>query len=66
MPNGQLHTGKTHTSSSERLFHFDELSKEAQKRASKNKEDMKKPTPKKKAAERKSFKDAVEDRMKDS
>jgi hypothetical protein len=27
MPNGQLHTGKTHTKTSVRLFHFKDLSK---------------------------------------
>ena len=32
MPNGQLHSGKTHTKSSKRLFHLDELSKVVQKK----------------------------------
>lgn len=27
MPNGQLHTNKTHTKTSVRLYHFDELPK---------------------------------------
>jgi len=30
MPNGKLHSGKTHTKSSKRLFHLDELSKTTQ------------------------------------
>jgi len=29
MPNGQLHSGKTHTKTSVRLFHYNELSKKA-------------------------------------
>jgi hypothetical protein len=33
MPNGQLHTGKTHGKTSERLFHFKDLSKKAQTKA---------------------------------
>jgi len=33
MPNGQLHTNKTHTKTSVRLFHFNELSKTAKKKA---------------------------------
>ena len=33
MPNGQLHSGKTHTKSSVRLFHFGDLSKKAQTKA---------------------------------
>tara|TARA_B100001287_G_scaffold40813_1_gene29965 strand:+ start:7373 stop:7549 length:177 start_codon:yes stop_codon:yes gene_type:complete len=33
MPNGQLHTNKTHTKTSVRLFHFGELSKTAKKKA---------------------------------
>jgi len=33
MPNGQLHTNKTHTKTSVRLFHFKDLSKTAQKKA---------------------------------
>ena len=50
MPNGELHTGAKHDSSSQRLFHFDELSKSAKAKA-KGKGD-------------KSFTDAVEERMK--
>ena len=30
MPNGQIHSGKTHTKSSKRVFHYGELSKKAQ------------------------------------
>ena len=37
MPNGQLHTGKTHTKNSKRLFHFGQLSETAKKRARKKK-----------------------------
>ena len=33
MPNGQLHSGKTHTKTSKRLYHFKELSATAQKKA---------------------------------
>jgi hypothetical protein len=33
MPNGHLHTHKSHGKTSQRLFHFKELSKTAQKRA---------------------------------
>ena len=33
MPNGQLHTNKSHTKTSVRLFHFGELSKKAKKKA---------------------------------
>ena len=33
MPNGQLHSGKTHSKSSKRLFHYGELSKTAQAKA---------------------------------
>jgi hypothetical protein len=35
MPNGQLHSGKTHNKSSQRLYHFGELSKKAQSTARK-------------------------------
>ena len=35
MPNGQLHSGKTHTKSSKRLFHFSDLSMTAKKKARK-------------------------------
>ena len=33
MPNGELHSGKTHGKTSQRLFHLGELSKTAQKKA---------------------------------
>jgi hypothetical protein len=33
MPNGQVHSNKTHTKTSKRVFHFNELSKTAQKKA---------------------------------
>tara|TARA_R100001510_G_C7638182_1_gene196029 strand:- start:1114 stop:1287 length:174 start_codon:yes stop_codon:yes gene_type:complete len=33
MPNGQLHTNKTHTKTSVRLYHFKELSAKAKKKA---------------------------------
>jgi len=33
MPDGSLHSGKTHTKSSKKLFHYNELSKTAQKKA---------------------------------
>ena len=33
MPNGQLHSGKTHTKGSKRLYHYGELSKAAQVKA---------------------------------
>ena len=36
MPNGELHSGKTHTKSSVRLFHYGELSKKAQDKARSN------------------------------
>ena len=36
MPNGQLHSGKTHGPSSRRLFHYGELSKSAQNKARKS------------------------------
>ena len=35
MANGQLHTGKTHTKTSKRLFHFGQLSETAKKKARK-------------------------------
>lgn len=31
MPNGQIHTGKTHTASSKRVFHFKDLSAKSKK-----------------------------------
>ena len=33
MPNGHLHSGKTHGKTSKRLYHFSELSKTAQAKA---------------------------------
>ena len=33
MPNGQLHSGAGHSASSERLFHYGQLSKKAQTKA---------------------------------
>jgi len=33
MPNGALHSGKTHGKTSQKLFHFGELSKTARKKA---------------------------------
>ena len=36
MPNSQLHSGKTHSKSSKRLFHYGELSKTAQAKARKS------------------------------
>ena len=33
MPNGQIHSGKTHMKSSKRVFHYGELSKKAQAKA---------------------------------
>ena len=33
MPNGDLHTNKTHTKTSEKLFHFKDLSAKAKKTA---------------------------------
>tara|TARA_R100001594_G_scaffold39510_1_gene71311 strand:- start:307 stop:483 length:177 start_codon:yes stop_codon:yes gene_type:complete len=33
MPNGHLHSGKTHGKTSVRLYHFKDLSKTAQKKA---------------------------------
>jgi len=35
MPNGHLHSNKTHTKTSVRLFHFNELSKTAKLKAKK-------------------------------
>lgn len=35
MPNGQLHSGARHTANSKRLFHLNELSKAAKKKAMK-------------------------------
>ena len=36
MPNGQIHSGKTHTKTSKPLFHMKDLSKTAQKKAKAN------------------------------
>ena len=36
MPNGELHSGKTHSKSSVRLFHYGDLSKKAQEKARSN------------------------------
>ena len=33
MPNGDLHSGRAHGKTSQKLFHFGELSKPAQKKA---------------------------------
>tara|TARA_R100001460_G_scaffold35561_3_gene68363 strand:- start:171 stop:347 length:177 start_codon:yes stop_codon:yes gene_type:complete len=33
MPNGQLHSGKTHGKNSKRLYHFSELNETAKKKA---------------------------------
>ena len=35
MPNGQLHSGKNHGKNSKRLYHFNELSATAKKKAKK-------------------------------
>ena len=35
MPNGQVHTNKSHTKTSQRLYDFKDLSKEAKKKAKK-------------------------------
>ena len=35
MPNGKLHTNKTHTKTSKPLFHFKDLSKKAKEKAGK-------------------------------
>lgn len=36
MPNGQLHSGATHSKSSVRLFHYGDLTKKAQDKARSN------------------------------
>ena len=36
MPNGQLHSGKTHSKSSQRLYHYGELAKKSKDTARKN------------------------------
>ena len=33
MPNGEVHTGKAHSDKSQKLFHFEELSDSAKKKA---------------------------------
>ena len=60
MPNGETHTGASHNKNSQKLFHFDELSKEAKKKAKMDK------GPKKKKAKEKSFEEAVESEIKKS
>ena len=37
MPNGQVHSGKTHGKNSKRLFHFSDLSETAKKKARRRK-----------------------------
>ena len=37
MPNGKLHTNKTHTSTSKPVYHFGDLSESAKKKARKKK-----------------------------
>ena len=37
MPNGQVHSGKTHGKNSKRLFHFSDLSDTAKKKARRRK-----------------------------
>ena len=41
MPDGTLHSGKTHTKSSKRLYHLNELSKTVQDKIKKKKKDVK-------------------------
>ncbi|MEL0014041.1 MAG: hypothetical protein VW715_02455 [Rhodospirillales bacterium] len=53
MPNGQLHSGKTHGPSSKRLYHLDELSKTAKEKAMGYGKTKKKAPPKKKKAVKK-------------
>jgi len=59
MPNGEVHTGKEHNEDSEKLFHFDDLSDEAKRKAKKSKKEDKKGT-----AVVISFMDAVEEGIK--
>ncbi len=66
MPNGDLHTGSSHNAGSQKLFHFDELSSAAKKKAKAQKKPMAKKAAKKKAVKRKSFTESVESRMKES
>tara|TARA_Y100001937_G_scaffold7316_1_gene9296 strand:- start:796 stop:1047 length:252 start_codon:yes stop_codon:yes gene_type:complete len=61
MPNGEVHTGKTHNKNSQKLFHFDELSDKAKEKASKEKASKGKS---KRKAIVISFVDAVEDKLK--
>ena len=42
MPDGSLHTGKSHNASSVKLFHLDELSDAAKKKALRSKGNFKK------------------------
>ena len=60
MPNGELHTGKEHNEDSEKLFHFDDLSDGAKKKAKESKKEGKKGT-----AVVISFMDAVEKGIKE-
>ena len=60
MPNGELHTGKEHNEDSEKLFHFDDLSDGAKKKAKESKKEGKKGT-----AVVISFMDAVEEGIKE-
>ena len=62
MPNGELHTGKSHSDSSQKLFHFKDLSKKAQKKAQMFIDKAKKKK-KNKKDDGKSFTEAVESRM---
>jgi|TARA_R100001460_G_scaffold85979_3_gene127314 hypothetical protein len=62
MPNGEVHTGKSHNKDSKKLFHFDDLSDEAKEKASKSKKEN--PKEKKGTAVMISFMDAVEDGLK--
>jgi len=72
MPNGELHTGASHNKDSQKLFHFDDLSPAAKKKANSQKaakknapkKVAKKKVAKKKVAKKKeSFPEAVERRM---
>lgn len=55
MPNGEVHTGKTHGTTSVQLFHLDDLSKKAKEKAMNygNKTSYTRPTPKKKPKKKK-------------
>ncbi len=77
MPNGELHTGASHNKNSQKLFHFDDLSPTAKKKAASQKaasqkadsQKAAKKKPSKKAAKNKptskdeSFSAAVERRV---